>query len=85
MFFTACGSQQLQKVGFVKAKITNQYAVDGCPFLIELKDEDLLLSPQNLREEYKKNGLEVWLKYRTTKPYVNECRKGIPAIIIEIR
>ena len=84
--FTSCYSSEfLLQEGYVKSRITNEYTIDGCPFMIELVESKQLLYPQNLTKEYQKNGLEIWIQYQTTKPFIVDCKKGIPARIISIR
>lgn len=71
--------------GFVKATIVDETGLDGCSFLIHFEaDSTLFLQPQNLKEEWQKDGLKVWLKYRPTKPMANICMKGIPGLVEEI-
>ena len=83
---TSCySSEVLLQEGYVKSRITNEYTIDGCPFMIELVESKQLLYPQNLTKEYKKNGLEIWIQYQITKPFIVDCKKGIPARIISIR
>jgi hypothetical protein len=86
LLLVSCHSSKiLLQEGYMKAVVTTEYTVYGCPFMIELVESKQLLNPQNLNEEHQKNGLEIWIQYQTTKPYVVNCRKGIPARIINIR
>tara|TARA_B110000467_G_C17982569_1_gene296078 strand:+ start:105 stop:389 length:285 start_codon:yes stop_codon:yes gene_type:complete len=86
LLLVSCHSSEiLLQEGYMKAVVTTEYTVDGCPFMIELVETKQLLNPQSLSEEHQKNGLEIWIQYQTTKPYVVDCRKGIPARIINIR
>lgn len=86
LILASCHSgEALLQEGYVKARVTTEHAIDGCPIMIELVENKQLLNPQNLSKEYQKNGLEIWIQYQTTKPYVVDCRKGIPARIINIR
>ena len=86
LLLASCHSADaLLKKGYVKARVTTEYATDGCPFMFELLESKQLLNPQNLSREYQKNGLEIWIQYQTIKPYVVDCQKGIPARIINVR
>ncbi len=51
--------------GFVNATIIN-YSVDGCTFMIQLKGGKKL-EPVNLKDEFKKDNLKVWVKYQHYK------------------
>ena len=51
--------------GFAKAAIIN-YAIDGCTFMIQLEDGKKL-EPVNLQDEFKKDNLKVWIKYKHFK------------------
>ena len=46
--------------------------------------EEFLL-PNNLEEQYKQDGLKVWLKYRPIRPAQGNCTIGNPATIEEIK
>ena len=61
--------------GFVKAIVIN-YAVDGCTFMLQPGDDaqevltgkvEKKLQPVNLREDFKKDNLKVWIKYQHFK------------------
>lgn len=51
--------------GFVKATIIN-YTLDGCSFMLLLKDGKKL-EPVNLSGEFKKDNTNVWIKYQHYK------------------
>lgn len=51
--------------GFVKATIIN-YTLDGCSFMFLLEDGKKL-EPVNLLDEYKKDKINVWIKYQHYK------------------
>ena len=47
--------------GFTKATIIRS-TTDGCSWMIKLEDGKML-EPVNLKEEFKKDGLNVWIQY----------------------
>ena len=71
--------------GFQKATVIN-YEVDGCHFLLQLESEEKL-DPSNLAEEFKKDHLQVWVKYNVQKGAMGTCMAGKKIIInvIELR
>ncbi|RMG78200.1 MAG: hypothetical protein D6707_10205 [Bacteroidetes bacterium] len=72
------------KLGFVRGVVTDYSAKsEGCKYMIETEKngEKIVLLPQNLEAQYQKDGLKVWVKYRPIKPYVIDCKIGIPAYI----
>ncbi len=69
--------------GFVKAEII-KYEVESCGYLIKLED-NLLLSPEILSEDFKKDKLMVWLKYSILKQKSPSfCMAGKPIKVEEI-
>lgn len=63
--YTAPDQDTHEQNGFVKATIIN-YALDGCGFMLLLKDGKKL-EPVNLSEEFKKDSIKVWIKYQHYK------------------
>jgi hypothetical protein len=95
-FFFSCRTQKqsdssksevkdaaLLQEGFVKAEIRS-YDVDGCGFLIFLEDEKKL-NPLNLGDEYKKEGLKVWIRYTIKKGVMTTCMSGEVVNILELQ
>lgn len=74
--------------GWVTGTITNDYAKEGCDFLIQLDVTDAslgLIHPTVLDDKFQKNGMRVKLKFqRTRMPQPDECNKGILVILNEI-
>ena len=72
-------------MGFVKGTIVDNSKLETCCFMIQLEDKsNTLLWVPALEDGYKKNGLEVFVKYTPSKMH-QTCIKGIPAIIQEIK
>ena len=73
------------KEGYVKASIID-YKVDGCGFLIQLNDKQKTkLAPEKLPEEFKKNKLNIWVKYSIVKSQPNStCMAGKTCQLIDI-
>ncbi len=71
-------------IGYTKATIIN-YTVDGCSWMIKLEDGKLL-EPVNLKDEFKKDGLKVWIQYKHYENY-SFCMSGEMVIVsaMEIR
>jgi hypothetical protein len=70
--------------GFTKATVIN-YSVDGCSWMIQLEDGKLL-EPVNLKDEFKKENLKVWIQYKHYENF-SFCMAGEMVTIsaIEIR
>jgi hypothetical protein len=76
--------EKFTKLGFVKGIVTDYSSKsEGCGYMIEIEKngEKIVLLPQNLDSQYQIDGLNVWIKYRPIKPYVLDCKTGIPAYI----
>lgn len=71
-------------IGFTKATIIN-YTVDGCTWMIELEDGKKL-EPINLKDEFKKNNLKVWIQYKHYENF-SFCMAGemVTITAIELR
>jgi hypothetical protein len=52
-----------EKAGFIKATVI-KYDLDGCSWMLQLADKRKL-EPVNMKEEFKKENLNVWIKYQT--------------------
>jgi hypothetical protein len=70
--------------GFVQAKVTF-LQLDGCSYMLQLTNEEALEPSQNLPEEFKKNDLAVWLKYKLNKNGMSVCMAGKMVDVIDIK
>ena len=61
--------------GFKKGVIVNKTGLDGCGFMIKLKNGKLL-EPNQLDDQFKKEGLLVWVKYFVPKSLNSICMAG---------
>ncbi len=68
-------------IGYTKGNIIN-YSLDGCSWMIEIENNKKL-EPVNLKEEFKKEGLKVWVKYQHYENY-SFCMAGEMVNITEI-
>ena len=53
----------MSKKGFKKASIVDKTGLDGCSFLIQTSDS-IMFEPIKMEEKYKKDGLEVYIKFK---------------------
>lgn len=60
-------------IGYTKATVINSN-LDGCSWMIELED-GRKLEPVNLKDQYKKEGLKVWIQYKHYENY-SFCMAG---------
>lgn len=58
---------------YTKATIIN-YTLDGCSWMLQL-ESGKKLEPKNLAQEFKKEGLQVWIKYSNYENY-SFCMAG---------
>ena len=75
---------QIIKEGYIKAEKEDK-TQSGCGFVIKNTISKEFLLPNNLEDQYKQDGLEVWLKYRPIRPLQGSCSIGNPANIEEIK
>ena len=68
--------------GYTKAVIVDKTGLDGCSFLIQASDS-VIYEPINMEEKFKKDGLQVYLKFKRTR-MATTCMNGQPIIISEI-
>ena len=84
LFLFSCSggdeTTRMQKKGFVKATVIN-FELDGCEYVLQLESGEKV-EPANLDEEYKTDGLEVWVKYKADDEKVGACMIGP---IVEIK
>ncbi|MGI8893996.1 MAG: hypothetical protein ACR2GN_11150 [Bacteroidia bacterium] len=81
--FAACGSDentQMERKGFVKATIINM-DLDGCEYVIQLESGQKV-EPVNLEEEFKADGLDIWVKYNADNEKLGACMIG-PIVNVE--
>lgn len=71
-------------IGYTKATVINS-TLDGCTYLMELEDNKKL-EPVNLKENFKKDGLKVWIQYTHYENF-SFCMAGemVTITAIEIR
>lgn len=70
------------KGGYLKARIIDKTGLDGCAFLIELQSGEKLI-PLNLRKEFRKDNLNVWVKYKK-EDAMTVCMAGETVRIVDI-
>ena len=58
--------------------------VDGCGYMIQLGD-GTKLEPSNLKDEFKKDKLDVWIKYAAKKGGMSTCMAGQMVDITDIQ
>jgi hypothetical protein len=74
----------MTQAGFVSGSILHQKDKETpCDYLIKL-DEGTLLEPTGLGEEFKKDGLKIWIKYVPSRR-MSLCSGSIPANVDEIK
>ena len=69
--------------GYSRGMVIN-YEVDGCTYLIQLGD-GTKLQPTSLKDEFKKDKLDVWIKYAAKKGAVSNCMSGQIVDITDIQ
>jgi hypothetical protein len=82
VLYSACGygdrahpvSLKKQQEGYEKA-IVKDYRVDGCTWLLVLEDGKKL-QPVELKPEFQKDNLRVWIRYEIKKNGTGICMTG---------
>lgn len=69
--------------GYLKATVI-YYEVDACKYVLQLEDAKKL-EPVNLKEEFKKDQLPVWIKYLPKKNTVSICMAGTIVELTDIQ
>jgi hypothetical protein len=69
--------------GYVKAEI-KKYEVEACGYLLFLENGQKL-KPATLGEEFKKEGLTVWIKYTVSKQGISTCMAGQNIVLTDIK
>lgn len=59
--------------------------MDGCDFLIRIEGEDQLLQALKIPEEFKKDGIKVWISYVPNARPQGSCNIAAPISIKEIK
>lgn len=73
--------RDFEKEGYVKATVIF-YEIDACKYVLQLEpdlngpDVIIKLEPVNLKDEFKKDQLLVWIKYEEKKGAVSICMAG---------
>jgi len=75
---------QIIKEGYIQAVVEDK-TKSGCGFVIKNINTNEFLLPNNLEDQYKQEGLNVWLKYRPIRPAQGSCTIGNPITIEEIK
>jgi uncharacterized protein YceK len=75
---------EIIKEGYIQAVVEDK-TKSGCGFVIKNINTQEYLLPNNLEEEYKQDGLKVWLKCRPIRPAQGSCTIGNPTTIEEIK
>jgi hypothetical protein len=68
--------------GYEKATVIS-YEVDGCTWMLDLEDGKKL-QPAELKPEFQKDRLDVWIKYEIKKGAVGICMAGTMINLVEI-
>jgi len=74
----------MNSTNYILGTITDEYAKDGCKFLIKVmgKGGEQLINPVNLPDKYKKNGAKISFMWTASKaPQTDNCKMGIWAAI----
>ncbi|NQX76435.1 hypothetical protein [Gilvibacter sp.] len=78
----AAKTQMMTEAGFTAATVIVQPQEAGCPVVIKLENE--YLDPIDLKEEFKIDQLEVWVKFSRLRR-MNRCDMAGPVSISEIQ
>lgn len=74
---------KLIREGYTYGVITDKTGLDGCTYVI-YGDSNRVFEPFNLEENYKKDGLKVYFKYRLSR-MASICQHGQPITISDIK
>ena len=72
----------MEEKGFIPATVI-RYSLDGCSWMLALKDGKKL-QPENLKADFQKDKLEVWIRYQLKKGGMSICMAGEIVTITEI-
>ncbi len=74
---------ELVRNGFVKVEVLDMRNLDGCEFVLKLEDGSSL-EPVGMKEEYKTNGLFLFIKYKPIKDRMSICMVGPQVELTEV-
>ena len=74
--------QAFENEGFFKASVY-AFPVDGCTFMIHLQSGEKL-EPINLKQEFAKDSLPVWIKYHPNIGGMSICMAGRQVVVDEM-
>lgn len=70
--------------GFVKGVIFKESSDTTCGFLIRLEDNSIL-RPIKLNDDFKQEKLRVWIKYKEVRPLARKCTLGRVVEVLRIK
>lgn len=70
--------------GFVKGIIFKEASDTTCGFLIRLEDNSIL-RPIKLNDDFKQEKLRVWIKFKEVRPLVGKCTIGRVIEVLAIK
>ena len=76
--------EQIIKEGYIRAMVVDNTKSE-CGFVLKKIPSGEIFLPINLEDSFKKDGIEVWLKFRPIKPVQAACVVGMPINIEEIK
>jgi hypothetical protein len=79
---TTKASSAEDKAGFIKATVI-KLDLDGCSWMLQLEDGKKL-EPINLKEEFQKVNLKVWIQYEPFTQGASICMAGEMVKVIAI-
>lgn len=74
---------ELIRNGFVKVEVVDMRSLDGCEFTLKLAD-GTSLEPVGMKDEYKTNGLFLFVKYKLIKDRMSICMVGSQVELTEV-
>jgi hypothetical protein len=77
-------NETAEREGLTSATVRDFAGLDGCGFLIVLKDSSRL-EPVGLADSLKQNELKLWIRYKPENDYMSICMGGTPVRLTEAR
>jgi len=74
---------ELIRNGFVKVEVVDMRGLDGCEFILKLAD-GTSLEPIGMKEEFKTNGLFLFVKYNLITDRASICMVGSLVELTEV-
>jgi hypothetical protein len=74
---------ELIRNGFVKVEVVDMRSLDGCEFVLKLAD-GTSLEPIAMKDEYKTNGLQLFVKYNLITDQASICMVGSIVELTEV-